>query len=177
MTATTAVRVELPAQGRYRIDPARSVVGYSGKHLFGLGTVHATFAIREGDLQVAETADASTASVTIDAASFASGNARRDRDVAAGGLLDVVRHPDIRFRSTGLRQADDGWHLAGTVTAHGQTVPVELTVDRVEPDGEGTVRLHARAEHLDRYAFGVTGSRGMVGRYLDLDLAVVAVQA
>ena len=29
--------------GTYRIDPDRSVIRYSGKHMFGLGTVHATF--------------------------------------------------------------------------------------------------------------------------------------
>ena len=44
------------------------------------------------------------------------------------------------------------------------------------PDGDG-FRLHGRAEHLDRYAFGVTKGKGMVGRYLDLELDVVASPA
>ena len=29
--------------------------------------------------------------------------------------------------------------------------------------------------HLDRTAFGITGARGFAGRYLDIDLDVVAV--
>ena len=32
-------------------------------------------------------------------------------------------------------------------------------------------------QHLDRYAFGITNGRGMVGRYLDLDLDVSATPA
>lgn len=62
------------------------------------------------------------------------------------------------------------------MTAYGNTVPVEVVVDDVHPEGNG-IRLHAHADHLDRYAFGITGSKGMVGRYLDLDLAVFASKA
>ena len=66
--------------------------------------------------------------------------------------------------------------MTGSVTAHGTTVPVELLIDRTTPEATG-LRVHARAEHLDRCAFGVTRGRGMVGRYLDLDLDVLAVPA
>lgn len=62
------------------------------------------------------------------------------------------------------------------MTAHGNTAPVDLLVDRVTREAGGW-HVHARAEHLDRYAFGVTKGRGMVGRYLDLDLDVLAVPA
>lgn len=44
------------------------------------------------------------------------------------------------------------------------------------PEADG-VHMHAVAEHLDRYAFGVTKGKGMVGRYLDLDFDVFAVPA
>lgn len=37
------------------------------------------------------------------------------------------------------------------------------------------LRMHGRAEHPDRTAFGITGSRGFADRYLDIDLDVVAV--
>lgn len=52
-----------------------------------------------------------------------------------------------------------------------------MHVDRVTPEAGG-MRMHARAEHLDRYAFGITKTTGgMVGRYVDLDLQVLAVPA
>jgi hypothetical protein len=64
----------------------------------------------------------------------------------------------------------------GALAAHGQTVPVEVVIDRATNEGDG-VRVHAHVEHLDRYAFGVTKVKGFAGRYLDLDLDVFAVPA
>lgn len=170
---STAANVVLPP-GAYRLDPTRSTVRYSGKHLFGLGTVHASFSVRSGELRVGERSADSSTTVTVDAASFSSGNARRDRDVRSSGLLDVDRYPDITFSADGFTQAEDGWLVTGTVTAHGRSVPVDLRIDRVTTEGTG-VRVHGRAEHLDRTAFGITGSKGMVGRYLDLEVDAFAV--
>ncbi|MCW2615097.1 MAG: hypothetical protein JWN08_2091 [Frankiales bacterium] len=175
MTADDPSPVAAPAPATYRIDPARSSVGYSGKHMFGLGTVHATFTVTDGELSVTDPPEGSTARVTIDAASFRSGVAKRDRDVRSAGLLDVEHFPTITFRSDGLRQEAGAWRLGGQVVAHGTASPVEVVVDRVEQEADG-LHLHGRAEHVDRHAFGVTGSRGLVGRYLDLDLDVRAVR-
>jgi polyisoprenoid-binding protein YceI len=151
-------------------------VHYTGKHMFGMGSVHATFSIRAGQLRVCEPLATSTVTVTVDATSFSSANARRDKDVRSAGLLDVANFPDITFASDSLRQTGDALLVTGTVTAHGQTVGVDVRIDRITPEGAG-LRLHGRAEHLDRTAFGITGSRGMVGRYLDLELDAFATAA
>jgi polyisoprenoid-binding protein YceI len=110
----------------------------------------------------------------VDAASYTANTSRRDKDVRAAGLLAVDRYPDNTFASDGLRETGDGWVVTGTVTAHGHTVPVDVLVDRVAPESGG-IRVHGRADHLDRTALGITGSKGMVGRYLDLELDVVAI--
>jgi polyisoprenoid-binding protein YceI len=159
--------------GSYRLDPARSQVHYSGKHMFGLGTVRATFAVREGSLEVGDPITASSATVIVDAGSFTSNNARRDKDVRAAGLLDAETYPDITFTSQRVLEADHGLLVSGHVTAHGQSVQVELHVDGLTQEDTG-IRVHARAERLDRTALGVTGSKGMVGRYLDLELDAFA---
>ena len=179
MTAKTATaQVQIPPAGPYRIDPSRSKVSYSGRHMFGLGVVNATFAIRSGEFRVGEPLTASVVTVTVDAGSFHSTSARRDKDVRGASLLDVAAHPDITFVSDRLRADGDSerWLMSGSVTAHSTTVPVEVVIDRAAPQ-PGGVRLHGRAEHLDRYAFGVTQGKGMVGRFLDLDLDVFAVPA
>ncbi len=75
-----------------------------------------------------------------------------------------------------MQEAGDGWLVTGTVTAHGHTVPVQVRIDRVTDEGTG-IRVHGRAEHLDRTAFGITGSKGMVGRFLDLELDAFAIAA
>ena len=59
--------------------------------------------------------------------------------------------------SDALRQDGDRWLVAGRVTAHGSTVPVEVVVRNVHPEDDG-IRLHADVRHLDRHAFGITGS-------------------
>jgi polyisoprenoid-binding protein YceI len=179
MTAEpSTASVQIPLTGTYRMDPTRSTVGYSGRHMFGLGVVHATFTVRSGDLKVGDPLTDSTVTVTVDAGSFRSSSAKRDKDVTGASLLDVATHPDITFVSQGLRADGDSgrWLMTGRVTAHATSVPVEVVIDRAAPE-PGGVRLHGRAEHLDRYAFGVTKSKGMVGRYLDLDLDVFAVPA
>ena len=174
MTAGTATPIEIPATATYWIDPERSKVSYTGRHMFGLGVVHAAFTIESGNIVVGEPLAASTVSVTVNAASFTSNSAKRDRDVRAVGLLDVASFPQITFTSDRLR--DDGvhWSVSGTVTAHNNSAAVEVIVDRVTPEADG-LRIHARSIHLDRFSFGITKGKGMVGRYLDLDLDVMAV--
>jgi polyisoprenoid-binding protein YceI len=94
----------------------------------------------------------------------------------AASLLDCATYPEISFASRGLGKDGDHWVLSGTVTAHGRAVPVDVVIDRMVPEANG-MRVHARADHLDRHAFGITGSKGMVGRYLDLDFDVLAERA
>ena len=173
MTADQAASAELPRPGAYRVDPKRSTVAFTGRHLFGLGAVHATFTISSGLLHVADPVTTSTAEVTVDASSFHSNRSRRDKDVRSRMLLDAATYPEIVFVSEGLRRDGAGWLLTGTVTAHGTRVPVEVRIDHVAAQDDG-IGVHARAEHLDRYAFGVTRGKGMAGRFLDLDFNVVA---
>ena len=89
-------------------------------------------------------------------------------------LLDVDRYPDITFAiRCPAGDSGDGWLVRGTVTAHGHAVPVDVRIDRLTHEGTG-IRVHGRAADLDRTAFGITGSRGMVGRYLDLEVDAFA---
>lgn len=119
VTAERPAAAELPPPGTCRVDPERSTVSYSGRHLLGLGTVHATFKVSSSVLQVADPVTASTVEVTVDAGSFRSDKARRDKDVRSATFLDVTTYPEIAFRSESLRPDGDGWVLAGSVTAHG----------------------------------------------------------
>lgn len=170
---TASPWIEVLTPGRYRLDPAKSRVHYAGKHMFGMGTVHATFTLQAGELRIEEQVAASEVTVVVAAASFSSGSAKRDKDVRSASLLDVDRYPDITFASDALQATRDGWLVRGTVTAHGHAVPVDVRIDRLTHEGTG-IRVHGRAADLDRTAFGITGSRGMVGRYLDLEVDAFA---
>jgi polyisoprenoid-binding protein YceI len=165
VTSTTT-----PQLGRYEIDTGRSTVTFRTRHLFGLAPVRGRFAIRGGTVDVAEPLAASAVHAEIDAASFHTRNPQRDASVRSAGLLDVARHPVITFTSDRV----DGRELTGTLTVRGVTRPVSLSVGppAVSPQSF-TVRATTR---IDRTEFGVTGYRGLAGRYLDLSLEVQCVR-
>ena len=64
--------VQAPGSGSYRVDHQHLTVSCSGRHLFGLGTVHATFRITSGEMQVLDPVSASTVTVEADPASVSS---------------------------------------------------------------------------------------------------------
>ena len=77
----------------------------------------------------------------------------------------------MAFSSEGL----DGQVLAGTLTVREVTRPVSVLaeVTGVSP-GSFTARATVR---IDRYDFGVTASRGLAGRYLDVTVEVRCVRS
>ncbi|MBV9205188.1 MAG: YceI family protein [Actinobacteria bacterium] len=167
----TAIAGPLPS-GRYTLDPARTTIRADVKAMFGLLTVHGTFRLRDGQVDIAADPAVSGVQASIDAGSFASGNATRDADVVSAALLDPRAYPEITFTGQGARRDGDGWVVPGTVTARGTAVPAEVTVTQARLDaGDAWFRATAC---LDRTSFGVTRKKGMVGRRVNLVIEAVA---
>jgi polyisoprenoid-binding protein YceI len=166
---------DLPVEGRYEVDPVRSGLEFTAKHLFGLGRVRGSFALSDGTLDVAEPVGESSGQVRIPVASVHSGNARRDETVKSNRLLNERSHPYITFRSGGLSFGPQGWVVAGELTVGESTRPIEVRVENLSMDGR-ELRLTALAS-VDRYDFGVTRLRGLAGRHLELRCKVVAHRA
>jgi polyisoprenoid-binding protein YceI len=164
--------MQAPRLGRYEIDASRSRVTFRTRHMFGLGPVRGTFAIRSGSVDIAEPLADSAIHADIDAASFSTGNPQRDRSVRSARLLDAGRYPVMSFRDG---QVDaDGRTVRGTLTVREVGRPVSFSIGQVTADersftASGTVRV-------DRTEFGVTAMRGLAGRYLDLTLEVRCVR-
>jgi polyisoprenoid-binding protein YceI len=152
--------------GLYRIDTARSEISFRATGLFGL-PVRGTFAIREGTVNLAEHLADSTVRAVVDLASFASHNRRRDADVKSRRFLDVERYPDLFFDG---RAVGDGHLVEGVLDRHGTSAPCTLRLVSAEraPSGYEVVAT----ARVNRHALGVTGGKGIVGRYLDLTLRV-----
>jgi polyisoprenoid-binding protein YceI len=161
------------ATGSYRIDPARSRVRFAIKEAFGLMTARGTFTIRDGTVKVAADPEASSATATIDAASFATDKAKRDSTVVSKRFLDATAYPTMRFASTTVVRSGDAWVVGGNLTVRGTTAPVELIIERAVATVDGC-RFTATAR-VDRYATPVRVMRGMIARYLDIELDVYAV--
>lgn len=64
-------------------------------------------------------------------------------------VLDAARFPNIRFRSTRVERAGNGWKIEGELTLHGQIHPVTVTAR------EGGGRYTATAA-FKQSAFGIT---------------------
>jgi len=162
----------VPPAGRYRIDPDRSAVTFRTRHLFGLGPVRGTFALREGVIEVAHPVTASRVEARVAASSFRTGNPARDAAVVSARLLDAAAYPTIAFTATALTQEQDQWRITGDLEVHGVSRPVEAAIGAVDVDGR-TLTAQARLG-VDRYAFGVTGYRGLAARHLTIELRLTA---
>lgn len=175
MTHVPDSQLTTPAPGTYTIDTGRSTIAFTTRHFFGLGGVRGTFALASGQVHIAADITQSSATAVVDAGSFSTGHAVRDKVVRSTRYLDAPAHPRITFVSNAVRVTDTGYVLRGELTVKAVAQPVELAVDRPEYGTDG-VRLRATTR-IDRYAFGVTAQKGMTGRYLDLSLDLLAVPA
>src|SRR5215204_4359731 len=116
--------------GTWAIDASHSRVGFSAKHAM-VATVRGQFTEFAGVLTLDGAApERSAAEVTIAAASISTSSDDRDNHLRSGEFLDVENHPDLTFRSTGVRyDGDDDFVMTGDLTVRGTTRPVELKVE------------------------------------------------
>jgi polyisoprenoid-binding protein YceI len=172
--AAEASPADAPPPGSYALDPERTTVRADVKAMFGLFTVHGTFRLKNGQVNIAADPGESSVRATIDAGSYASGNATRDADVLSPGLLDAGGFPEIVFTGQGARPDGAGWVVTGSVTAHGTPVPAQVRVSGARADSgvPGSVRFLATAR-LDRTSFGVARKKGMVGRTVSVVIEAV----
>jgi polyisoprenoid-binding protein YceI len=158
------------APGRYRLDLATTTVEFETRHLFGLASVRGQLALVSGMADIGYPMDESLVRAELDAASFRTDNPRRDRAVRGHRYLDVEAHPTFLFVGDRLENE----MLSGTLTVRGATQPVSLHITRLHPDENGFV-VEATAR-IDRYAFGVTASRGLAARYLRVSVRTRGVR-
>jgi polyisoprenoid-binding protein YceI len=173
--ATTTGQIQIPPTGTYVLDPARSTVAFTTRHMFGAGRVKGTFTVASGEVVVADQPTGSYVYAEIHADSFDSGSRLRDKDVHSKKFLHVEKYPVITFRTTEVRRRPDGgWSLLGTLTARGVAAPVELAVTSATATG-ASLSITA-AGTVDRYAHGITGAKGMAARHLSIEITAGATR-
>lgn len=158
----------VPPLGRYELDVTRSTVKFRTRHMFGLGPVHGTFAIRSGTADIAEPLADSAIGAEIDTASFSTGNPQRDQTVRSARFLNAARFPVISFRDGQV--GADGQTVSGTLTVGEVSRPVSLSLGQVSVTGRSFTA--SATLRVDRTEFDLTAMRGLAGRYLDLTAEV-----
>jgi polyisoprenoid-binding protein YceI len=179
-----AVQIPGYVAGTWDLDPVHTSIGFVARHLM-VSKVRGRFTKFEGQIVTAPNPTDSWATVTVDLSSVDTGNETRDNDLRSQNFFDVATHPQMTYRSTGIRPDGDQFAVDGDLTIHGTTRPVILMVEvnGFGPDPYGGTRAGFSATgEIDRTEFGITfnvavpGTGGvMVSEKIQLDIEVEAV--
>lgn len=159
MTAETA---QIPGYvaGKWTIDPVHSQVGFSVKHMM-VSKVRGHFKIFDADIVTAEDPLKSSFTARVDLRSIDTGNEQRDSHIRSADFFEVESHPEMTYKSTGIRPASDGagFVVDGELTIRGVTreVPLNLEVEGFGPDPFGGIRSgFSLTGEINRSEFGVS---------------------
>jgi polyisoprenoid-binding protein YceI len=139
--------------GLWQLDAGASTVALKHKTMWGLVTVKGVFAAVTGGGEVGADG-AATGTLTLDAASLDTKNAKRDTHLRGADFFDVDNHPEIIFavRSATLG-ADSSVQVSGQLTARGISRPQSFTARLSRADADA-VTLDAEFT-VDRGEFGL----------------------
>lgn len=169
--------------GTWTIDALHSEVGFSVRHMM-VSKVRGRFTKFSGELVTAENPLDSSVTAEIDLASIETGSEQRDGHLRSPDFFDTDNHPQMTYRSAGLRAEGDHYVLDGELTLKGvsRNVPLKLELNGIGPDPYGGTRAGFTATgHLNRADFGVTynaaieGGGVVVADKIDLHLEIEAV--
>ena len=151
-----------------RREPTASIpptpsVGFKVRHL--VSKVSGEFNEFDGTIVADfENLDASSVEFTIQTASIDTKNEKRDGHLRSADFFDVEKYPEITFKSSKITKIDDdSYAVVGTLTMHGVSKEITLTVDFL---GEMTAMGGTRAGYeltttLNRKDFGVSWNRAL----------------
>jgi polyisoprenoid-binding protein YceI len=170
LVTTTAEQLRAPPEGTYVIDPAKSIVTFVTT-LAGLHKAPGTFTLLSGSIEV-DGPSAIAVDVVLDATSFNTHNASRDKQSTSPEFLDTGRYPRITYQAAADNPGSAGMSVDGVLTVRAIAAPVPLAIQSAE-FADGLLYLTALAT-IDRYAFGVAKRKGLVGRKLPATINLVA---
>ncbi|MFF5956152.1 YceI family protein [Streptomyces luteogriseus] len=139
--------------GQWQLDATASTVGIRHKTMWGLVTVKGALGAVGGTGEVRPDGSA-VGTLTFDAASLDTGNAKRDTHLGSEHFFDAGHHPEITFvaHSAELRDGDQV-HVVGRLTVRGISRPLSLTARVTDRDTTG---LTLDTEFtVDREQFGM----------------------
>lgn len=156
---TIPATVTIPSDlvGTWKVDPVHSEIGFSVRHLM-ISKTRGRFTSYEVTIFISDNPLDSSVTAAIDLSSVDTGNAARDNHLRTADYLEIEKYPTMEYRSTGIRQTNQGWIVDGELTLHGVTreVPLAMEVNGFGPDMWGGHRagFSATAE-ISRSDFGI----------------------
>ena len=186
MTINTATTRSTSTPTAWKIDPSHSEVGFSVKHLM-IANVRGRFGALDGEINLDETnIERSSVNVAIEASSIDTREQRRDDHLRSADFFDVLRFPQLVFRSDGVqRTGDDRLRVSGLLTIRDVTKAVVLDV---REEGRGTDpwggqrAAFTATTSIDRRDFGLTWNQALetggvlVGNEIRITLEVETIR-
>ena len=128
------------ASGRYRIDPAKSRIGFLVGQVGG-GGIKGTFGKFSGKFEInGRNIPRSKVEITIAPASVVTGIPRTEDFLRGRAVLDAERNPEIIFHSTKVtRTGPQSAVLEGLLTMRGREKPATFNIELVEKAGRRIV--------------------------------------
>ncbi len=120
----------MAAPAHYTLDPSHTYPSFTADHM-GISYWRGKFDNSRGDVTLDRAASTGTVNVIVDLASVDFGMDKLDDWAKGPQFFDVARHPQAVYRGR-LADFRDGapTRVIGTLSLHGVTGPVELTIDR-----------------------------------------------
>jgi polyisoprenoid-binding protein YceI len=177
----TSQAVEIPGYiaGTWDLDPVHSTIGFVARHLM-VSKVRGQFTKFEAQVVTAANPLDSSATATIDLSSVDTGNETRDNDLRSTNFFDVTTHPQMTFRSTGIRPAEGNFIVDGELTIRGVTRPVSLAVEvngfGADPYG-GTRAGFSATGQINRMDFGVSFQAPVPGGVMVSEQIQIEIEA
>jgi polyisoprenoid-binding protein YceI len=172
--------------GDYQLDPAHTRFGFVARHAM-VTKVRGSF--KEFDAQVhidAANPEASTATITMKAASIDTGQEQRDAHLRSGDFLEADTYPDVTFVATAVEQLDDErFRLTGDLTVKDVTKPVTVELEHTgtakDPYGNLRAGFDGKAR-ISRKDWGLTWNATLetggflVSDRVDLEFDISAIK-
>jgi polyisoprenoid-binding protein YceI len=178
MTAE-AVEIGGYVTGTWELDPVHSHIGFVARHLM-VSKVRGHFSKFQAEIVTAPSPLESSATAAIDLSSVDTGNETRDNDLRSSNFFDAAAHPQMTFRSTGIRRERGGFVLDGDLTIRGVTHPVSLAfeVNGFGPDPYGGTRAGFSAHgEINRTDFGVSFNAPVPGGVMISEKIQIEIEA
>ena len=173
------------ATGTWVIDNAHTNLGFSARHAM-VAKVRGNFGEFAGSFTIdGDNLAASSAELTIQAASIDTKNADRDAHLKSPDFLDVENFPVVSFVSTAVKVDGDDVTVTGDLTIHGVTKSVEVAYEFVgisqDPWGQTKIGFEGSTK-ISRKDFGLTWNAALetggvlIGDEIKLNLDVEATK-
>ena len=171
LAAAPSLAQTAPGGLSYVLNKDRSRILFSIGHFY-VSSTEGRFGSFDGKLDFDPQApEQGRVIVHIAPGSISTDNAARDEHLRSADFFDAAQFPMAIFTSTSLaRNSGKTGTLSGTLSLHGVTRPVTLTVTLASPGLGGDKELFSATGTLKRSDYGMTNYLGVIGDDVKLDI-------